>query len=238
MKIRCFIIDDEPYAIEFLSRFIEQTEDLELLGSETNAVIALDKILSREIVPDIIFLDIEMPKINGLDFAARAGHLTNIVMVTGDSSLSLKAYEFGVVDYLLKPVSYTRFESCVNRIRKRILQGDKTDTSTGVKLALRHGLNNTTTYIEPADVIYVEASSNYCIVSTEKSGTIKTLVGITDMEEKLGKGFLRVHRSFIINLSKVNAFFGNTIVLGKDKQIPLSRNYRDAFLKATKGRDR
>lgn len=232
MKIRCFIIDDEPYAIQFLTRFIERLPELELVGSSTDPVEALAKILSKEISTDIIFLDIEMPKLNGLDFAAQAGGLANIVLVTGDASQSLQAYELGVVDYLVKPVSYVRFTSCIARISKNMAEGRQSAVVPSNKIGLRHGLNNTITYVELKDVTYIEASSNYCVVNAEQMASIKTHVGLSDMEKQLGKGFMRVHRSFIVNLSKITKFFGNTIVIGRDKEIPLGKNYRDVFVKA------
>lgn len=234
MKIRCFIIDDEPYAIEFLTRFIERTPDLELVGSDTNPITALGKILSKEITADIIFLDIEMPKLNGLDFAAQASHMASIVLVTGDATQSLQAYELGVVDYLVKPVSYVRFTSCIGRIRKNMADAPPPAVASSNKIALRHGLNNAITYVELKDVTYVEASSNYCIVNAENMTPIKTHISLTEMEQQLGAGFMRVHRSFIVNLSKITRFFGNTIVIGRDREIPLGKNYRDSFITATK----
>ncbi|WP_199119924.1 LytTR family DNA-binding domain-containing protein [Pedobacter sp. ASV28] len=233
MKIKCFVIDDEPYAVEFLSGFIERTLDLELVGSATDPLEALSKILSREIVADIIFLDIEMPKINGLDFAAQAGHLAKIVLVTGNDTQSLQAYELGVIDYLLKPVSYMRFTSCINRIKKYVAEASEPTPATGGKIALRHGLNNAITYVELKDITHVEASSNYCIVYSEKLPSIKTHISLSEMEYQLGRDFLRVHRSFIVNLAKIIRFFGNTIVIGKNTEIPLGKNYRDEFMKAT-----
>ena len=234
MKVTCYILDDEPYAIDFLSRFIERTPELELIGSNTNAVEALGKFLAKEISADIIFVDIEMPKLNGLDFAAQVGHLAQVVLVTGDNSQSLQAYELGVVDYLIKPVSYLRFINCINRIRKNFPSVTQSPVTTADKVALRHGPNHIITYVSLKDITHAEASSNYSIVYSEGMTPIKTYISISDLGAELGTGFLRVHRSFIINLSKVSRFFGNTIVIGKGTEIPLGKSYREDFIRATK----
>lgn len=233
MKIRCFVIDDEPHAIEFISAFIGRTPDLELVGSDTDPVKVLGKLLSGEVSVDIIFLDIEMPKLNGLDFAAQASHLASIVLVTGDDTQSLQAYELGVVDYLVKPMSYLRFSNCIARIRKNLSEARQPLTSPTGKIALRHGLNNAISYVELKDITHVEASSNYCLVNAENIAPVKVLMSLGDMADQLGNGFMRVHRSFIVNLAKITRFFGNTIVIGKGKEIPLGKNYREDFIRAT-----
>jgi len=234
MKIKCFVIDDENYAVDFLSRFIERTPDLQLVGSSTDAADSLDKILSGAIKADVIFLDIEMPKLNGMDFAALVSHLTKVVLVTGDPKFSLQAFELGAVDYLLKPVSYRRFEACIDRIKKLYSLPAAVQTPLSGKLAVRQGVLSEIVYVDIKDVIYVEASSNYCFIHTENQKSLKTLASLFEMEESLGKGCMRVHRSFIINLSKITRFYGNTIVLGRDTEIPLGRSYREDFLKVIK----
>lgn len=229
--IRCYVIDDENYAIEFMARLIERMPELQMVGCETNPMEALRKLVTREVETDLIFLDVEMPKLNGMDFASQAGHLAHIVLVTGDASLSLQAYELGVVDYLVKPVSFNRFTQSINRIKNLIKPIMSMQQIEGKKIGIRHGLNNTITYVELKEITHVEASSNYCIVFSENSAAIKTHIRLSDMEESLGKGFMRVHRSFIINLGKITKFYGNTIVLNKASEVPLGKSYREEFLK-------
>ncbi|WP_461791554.1 LytR/AlgR family response regulator transcription factor [Pedobacter sp.] len=231
MKISCLIIDDEPYAIEFMKRLVERTPELELAGTYIDPLDALHKLIAKELVVDLIFLDIEMPQLNGLDFAAQAGHLAYIVLVTGDNRLALQAYELGVVDYLVKPVLFTRFTQSVNRVKALMLPAQPLQLPEGKKIGVRHGLNNTITYVELRDITHVEASSHYCVVFTDHLPSIRTHVRLSDMEKLLGRGFMRVHRSFIINFSKITKFYGNTIVLNMDREVPLGKSYREDFLK-------
>lgn len=227
--INCIIIDDEQSSIDLIRNFCVKIPYLNVLGEFTNPIDASSYLASNQV--DLIFLDINMPKISGIDFI-KLHKETNVILITAYSEYSLDSYEYGVIDYLLKPISYDRFlnatNKALNRIPKNISQTTqsnqtpyfyvKTDRGKFVKLSFK-------------DIKYIEGLKNYILICTINEKII-TLLSMKSIEEKLpSNSFIRVHKSYIINWDYFDSIDGNTIrIEGADLKIPLGNTYRTAFI--------
>lgn len=226
-ELTCYVVDDEDFSAIYIEELIEKANGVRSVGYETRPLVALQKLLSGEVIADIVFLDIQMPRLSGIEFAKRLGSLANIVFVTAKDIYPLKAFEIGAMDYLLKPVDEDRFKECIERLIKRI--GPAKQQGLTERLIFKYGLNGQLAYIAPTDILYVEADSNYAVVSCTTGQQIKCLMKMTDMVEKLGSNFMQVHRSFIVRLDQVASHHSNRIVLSDKTVIPLSRTFRKEF---------
>ena len=228
MKINCLIVDDEPIAQQILGKYILQIEALQLVGKANNAFEALN-ILHQEKI-DILFLDIKMPSLSGLDMLKTLQNPPKVILTTAFSEYGVESYEYGIIDYLLKPIAFERFLKSVNKI----LIPKSEELSTG-------GIENRAE-IEPAfiffkadkkihkyhfaDILFIEGSGNYVKIHTQNEKPLMVLDKLTELQEKLpAKQFIRVHKSFIIKISHIHKIEGNMINL-KDKVIPISATFK------------
>ncbi|MEO0898778.1 MAG: LytTR family DNA-binding domain-containing protein [Bacteroidota bacterium] len=236
MGIKCLIVDDEPLALDVLEAYIERLDDLELVGRLDNAVEAFN-VLNKEDI-DLLFLDIQMPKLTGIDLLKNISNPPKVIFTTAYRDYALEGYELNVVDYLLKPISFDRFLRAVNKVLQD-QQKDEAAPRTG-EVAEGGGKSDSFIYLKSDkkmvkvmldDILYIESLKDYIRVFTaEKSVT--AYQRISYMEEKLPAGkFIRVHRSFIINLKKVEAYTTPAVEVA-GKEIPIGRNYRQDVLKA------
>lgn len=222
MKIKCIITDDEPLARKGLKSYIEKISFLSLIG-ECEDAIQLNAAL-KTLQPDLVFLDIEMPEMTGLELLGNITNPPKVIIISAYEQYALKGYEFNVVDYLLKPVSFDRFLKSVNRVHDLVKKEQKDDTKY-IFVKSDKQLKK----ILLKDILFLESLENYVVIYTPTSKDIvySTLKQILESlpEEK----FLQTHRSYIINIDQVNAIEGNLLNINSHK-IPVARNFRDKIL--------
>ena len=227
--INCIIVDDEQHAIDILIHYIKQTPYLNLVGSTTNPIEALQLVV--ELKPDLVFLDIQMPELSGIDFIKAINGKAKVILTTAYSEFALEGYELDVVDYLLKPIRLPRFLSAVQKAMKGIGEPEGTvnakvqeeDDYIFVKTESKGKLLK----INLDEIDYIEGMKNYVAIYR---GGQKTLVytSMKDLEEKLSpKMFIRVHKSFIIPINRITGIEGNLLRLkGVTTEILIGDNYK------------
>ncbi len=228
MPLKCIIIDDEPIARKVLQEFIEDIDYLELVGQAENPLKAMA--LLNDNVIDIIFLDINMPKINGIDFLKSAKTNAVVIMTTAYAAYAVEAYGLDVLDYLVKPIAFDRFLKACNKAKDIIelknstpAQQDKVNDHFFIKC------DNQIEKVFYHDLMYAEAMLNYVMLHTHQK-KMMVYVTIKSLEAQLPSHlFIKVHKSFIVNKSKIKSIEGNTLHIGSD-QITISQNLREKVL--------
>ena len=219
MKIKCIITDDEPMARKGLRGYIEKIEFLTLVG-ECEDAIQLNTMLKNQQV-DLIFLDIEMPEMTGLELLSNITNPPKVIIVSAYEQYALKGYEFEVVDYLLKPVSFDRFLKSANRIQA-LLQTEQKEADDYIFVKSDKQLKK----ILFKDILFIESMENYVIIQTVSSKEI-VYTTLKQIHESLPQDiFQQTHRSYIVNINQVNAIDGNLLNVNSYK-IPVARNLKD-----------
>lgn len=226
--IRCIAIDDEPLALQQMAGYIEKTLFLEMQGGFENALEAIAWLQDHE--TDLMFVDINMPGLSGMDFVKSLNHPPRVIFTTAYSEYALEGFRVDAVDYLLKPIGYPDFLKAAEKARERL--GTKTAESSQVKSDDTH-LFIKSEYkilrINLADIQYIEGMREYVRIHIEKQKPVMTLMSMKKMEDYLPEAsFMRVHRSYIVNLQKVGAIARNRIIFDK-VYIPVSEQYKEAF---------
>jgi len=221
MKIKCIITDDEPIARKGLRGYIEKVDFLTLVG-ECEDAIQLNTMLKTQQV-DLIFLDIEMPEMTGLELLSNLISPPKVIIVSAYEQYALKGYEFNVVDYLLKPVSFDRFIKSVNRIHD-LLQTDQKEKNDYIFVKSNKVLKK----ILFKDILYIESMENYVVIQTVSCKEV-VYTTLKQLYESLPEDiFQQTHRSYIVNIEKVTAIDGNQLTISS-YQIPVARNFRDTI---------
>ncbi|WP_352423929.1 LytTR family DNA-binding domain-containing protein [Proteiniphilum sp.] len=224
MKIKCIAIDDEPLALQQLSRYILDTEFLELAGSFRNALVA-GKWFSEN-KADAIFVDIEMPGINGLDFIREMNQKPLVVFTTAHSEYALEGFKVDATDYLLKPIDYRDFLHSAEKVYRQFLLIQGAATGQGNKHIIFVRSEYKTIPLAIEDIIFIESQSEYVRIFSHEKRPIMTLGSLKSYQEMLSPGlFLRVHRSFIVNLSSIKSIGNKQILLTNDMRIPVGKLY-------------
>lgn len=222
----CIIVDDEELARELMERHLSQLEDFKLVASCASAIEAF-KVLKEEKV-DLIFLDIEMPLLKGTDFLKNLNISSKVIFTTAFREYALEGYELNVVDYLLKPIIFTRFLKAVHKF----LESVKTGINDSVNKHIYIQSNKKNIKIILDDVLYIESLKDYLQIHLENK-KILFKGGITAFEKELNHQFLRVHRSYIVNINKISAYTKNDIEIG-EIEIPISDSYKEKVMKKIK----
>jgi DNA-binding LytR/AlgR family response regulator len=220
--MNCIVVDDEAMSRQIMEGLIEQTDFLDLKASCSDAIEATN-VLNNESI-DLIFLDIEMPEISGIEFVKNLQQQPQIIFTTSHKEYALEAFEYNVTDYLLKPFTKARFFKSVTKAHE-IFKNNQPDDATRFFVKK----DGTHLKIELSEVIYMEALGDFIqlILQTEKFIIRSTM---KDLETKLpGKQFLRIHRSYIVNIDKISAIEDTTLVMGK-KMIPIGKSYRSTIM--------
>jgi two-component system, LytTR family, response regulator len=223
--VRCLLIDDEPIARRILKAHLAQVEGFEVVGECSSAVEALS--LLRSLRVDLLFLDIEMPRLNGLDLLKSLQPKPMAILITAHREWALEGFELDVVDYLLKPVAFSRFRLALEKYRQRIgplLPAPATDASNSLYIRAERK----TIKLELHKICYIESMSDYLKIHT-LDGMHLTKQKISKLEKELPDQFLRIHRSYIVNTQHLQAFNSDTITIA-DKQLPISRSHRHEVL--------
>jgi DNA-binding LytR/AlgR family response regulator len=233
-KTRCLIIDDEPLAIKLIRTHLGKLDSFEIAGECSNALKAIEFLKKEKI--DLMFLDINMPEITGLDFLKSIPDPPYTIITTAYREYAIEGYDLDVVDFLLKPISFERFLKAVNRYCNRTRSSSKSSNFAsepqGKKyIYIQDGKNIFKLLSE--DVIYLEGYGEYVkVITTNKTYMVRD--SLIEFEHKLSEdNFLRVHKSYIVNLMKVTGF--STIhVLLKSMELPIGRIYREKVIKILK----
>lgn len=237
----CVIIDDEPLAIEILVTYIGQVKEIELLKTFTNPIEALSFVQLHKV--DLIFLDIEMPMFNGLDFIKTLKYRPAVIITTAYRDYAVESFELEAVDYLVKPISFHRFIKAASKVTalssgtKEMHTGEtdsKLNNASDDDLWLK--VDKKFIRISPAEIIYIESLKDYIRIKTKCSEliTYQTLVGI--MEKLPANKFIRIHKSFIISLQKVDVIEGNMVRIA-NKTLPIGRSFRQALIEKINAHD-
>ncbi len=230
---RVIIVDDEPLALDVLETYIERLPSFELVARCENALQAFE-VLSHETV-DIMFLDIQMPQLTGIDFLKSLSNPPLVIFTTAYPNYAIEGFELNVMDYLLKPISFERFMKAVN---KALSQLELQQESATANNAVEHNEDANFIFVKAdkklikinfAEILYIEGLKDYVIIKMATTRVI-TLQTMKSLEDKLPPSiFKRIHRSYIVNLDKITAVIGNMVEVDK-KHLPIGKNYREELL--------
>jgi DNA-binding LytR/AlgR family response regulator len=234
--ITCLILDDERAAISILTRYVNDTPYLKLVAATTDVFEAAD-ILKQESV-DLLFLDIQMPKLTGTQFLDLYGTNCKVILTTAYSEYALEGYERDVVDYLLKPIPYQRFLKATEKVLNQLsrpkqvpVSGDNTPNGPNDFILVKTEHKGKFRKVDLSEIVYIEGLKNYVSIYTTKRERIVTYIGMGELEERLPASlFSRVHRSYIVATSMITGLDGNEILLKDAPRIPTSGKFKDDFL--------
>ena len=229
--IRCLAIDDEPLALQQLAAYIGKVPFLEL-AAQCQSALEARKFLEQDTV-DAIFCDINMPDLNGMDFVKSLQAAPMVVFTTAYAEYAVEGFKVNAVDYLLKPFGLQDFQRAANRIKERLdattplpQQGGGGDESDTIFVKTEYRIVKVTI----ADIRYIEAMSEYLKIYLEgEPKPIITLLSMKKMEERLPDHFMRIHRSYIVNLLKIQEVNKNRVIMDADTYLPIGDMYKDAF---------
>ena len=237
--VRCIAIDDEPMALRQIKSYIERTEQLELVAVCRSAREAQEVLKSAE--ADLLFVDINMPDMNGIDFVRSidTGHF--IVFTTAHPEFALEGFKLNAIDYLLKPFSYEEFMKASQKVISLVDLVERchaaesaiaqNEAEASDKEVISVKADYKTQLVKVADIVYLESAGEYVRLHIEGSSTITTLFRLKNMETTLpAESFLRVHRSYIVNLKRIASYTKGRIFLDNGEYIPLGENYKERFL--------
>jgi len=234
MKTKCIIVDDEPLARELIRGHVEKLENFEIIAECSDAMKALNILREKQV--DLIFMDIQMPQITGIDFLKTLKHPPKVIITTAYREYALEGFELDVVDYLLKPITFERFLKSVNKF----YQMNQEDVQVVAGVSAEKTADESFVYIKEnkkvvkvrlSEIRYIEGLSEYVQVFTDKRKII-TKTSMAQMEEKLpSESFLRIHKSFIVSISKIEAFTAYTIEI-QGKELPIGRSFKNAVFSA------
>lgn len=229
--MNCLIIEDEPIASEILEDYVKQVPVLNLVGIHRNALDALKDLQNGSI--DLLFLDIHLPMIKGLQFFRTLANPPKVIVTTAYHEYAVESFELEAVDYLLKPFSFDRFLAAVNKVHKRESTRPSSTPRTEDISEIFVSVAKRKVKVRLADIRYVEGSKEYVRIFLQND-VIKTKLGLTQLEQMLPpNSFSRVHRSFIVSLEHIDAYDHSFIEIGQ-QFIPIGKLYKEGFLSRMK----
>lgn len=228
----CLVIEDEPLAAEILRDYIAEVSDLHLVAVCRDVMTASGYLRSHKI--DVLFVDIHLPKIKGIDFIRTIQNQYQVILTTAYDQYAIEGYNLNVVDYLLKPIEFSRFLQAIQKIKKNeIIGAEQADVSTRKGAFHFFNVDKRQVKVYLDDILYVESLKEYVKIHTTLQNLV-TKIQIGEFESLLpSPNLLRVHKSFMINLDKVTAYSANAIEIG-DHEIPIGRTYKELITKHLK----
>lgn len=223
MKINCVIIDDEPLAIKVIQNHLQEFQNITVVATFNNPLEAIQTLENEEV--DVIFLDINMPKMSGLDFLKNMTLKPNVIITTAYREFAADSYDLDVMDYLVKPIPFPRFLKSINKLTQKLHVNQKANTaSVSEDSYIFLKVDKKLMKVKYEEILYIESLKDYIKVCTLTDNHIvhKSLTSIT--EELPEKNFLRIHRSYTISINKVNSMEGNSVEIN-NKRIPIGRKY-------------
>ncbi|WP_175621254.1 LytR/AlgR family response regulator transcription factor [Chryseobacterium schmidteae] len=221
-KIKCIIVDDEPLAVSLLGSYVEKIPFLELVFSTENPIEALEFIQKSD--TDLVFLDIQMPELTGINFMKIVGDKMKYILTTAYSEYALEGYEHNVVDYLLKPISFDRFNRSAQKAQERFPVTEINET--GHFFVKSSGQQHRINFDE---ILYVESIKDYVNIKTQTQEYI-VLDTLKSLENQLPEKFIRIHKSYILNLNQIKTYDSKKIILTNNLEIPIGESYKMNFL--------
>ncbi|MDO4185481.1 MAG: LytTR family DNA-binding domain-containing protein [Bacteroidales bacterium] len=228
-NIRCAVIDDEPLALGLMASYVKKTPFLELVGQYSSAVQAMDELTNQPV--DLLFLDIQMPELNGLDFSRMVSAQTRIVFTTAFDQYAIDGYRVNALDYLLKPISYPNFLQAAQKAQewfKLVEQGQQGKEEEVQSIFVKSEYKQVQVMLD--DILYIEGLKDYIKIYEEgQDKPLLSLMSMKAMEEMLpASRFMRVHRSYIVQKSKIRVVEHSRIIFGKT-YIPVGDSYKEEF---------
>lgn len=224
-KIKCLIVDDEAIAQRIIAKYLSNLSDYEIVDNCLSALEAMQVLQEKEV--DLMFLDIEMPKLKGLAFLKTLKNPPQVIITTAHREYALEGFELEVLDYLLKPISFERFLKAVNKFRK-VAQINNPSTQKHHHLTdefLYVTSDRKTQKLRMAEIQYIEGLNNYIIIHIDGKKHI-VYSSITEIIRKLNNSFLRIHKSFAINKEYIRSFTKEIVEIG-DKELPIGKSFKD-----------
>jgi DNA-binding LytR/AlgR family response regulator len=234
MKTNCLIVDDEPLARDLIRSHLNKLDNFDVAAECGDAMKALQELRNHDV--DLIFMDIQMPQITGIEFLKTLKNPPKVIITSAYREYALEGFELDVVDYLLKPITFERFLKSINKYyqisqEETIPAPSDTYTNKLEEPFIYVKENKRVIKVNLDDIVYVEGLSEYVQIYTQKRKII-TKTSMTNMEDKLpSDGFFRIHKSFIVSLSKVEAFTAHSVEV-PGKELPIGRSYKNAVLDA------
>lgn len=229
--IKAIIVDDEPLALDVLETYISQLPELELVARCENALEAREVLKEHEI--DLMFLDINMPQLTGIDFVKTLAIRPKVIFTTAHPDYAVEGFELDAVDYLMKPIPLDRFMKAVNKVIQ-LNSSDSSGFPSKEEDFIFVKADKKLVKVNFEDILYIEGLKDYVIIR-QNEGRVITLQTMKSLEAKLpDQIFMRIHRSYIVNLNAIDAVVGNMIELKEKSQvkhIPIGKNYREELLK-------
>jgi len=222
------VVDDEPISRNIIQKFINKTDFLTLIDVFPDAESALPAIVQEE--ANLLFLDIEMPEMSGIDLVKALTHRPQVILITSQKDYALEAYELDITDYILKPLAYPRFLKAVMKV-KDVFHVSNSAVMTGPRNEIFIKHNSRYLRVDGNEILWIEAIGDYVeIHTTSKKYTVHTTMKA--IEKKMPEGaFIRVHRSYIVRLASIHEIEDNTLIVNK-KLIPIGKSYRPGLLKS------
>lgn len=222
-KIKCLIVDDEPVAQRILAKYLSDLPEFEVVGTCLHAISALEVLQKQPI--DLLFLDIEMPKIKGLAFLKTLQNPPHVIITTAHREYALDGFELEVIDYLLKPISFERFLKAINRFQRiQPVPLPRLSAEQSPRKILYVKSDRKTIKLYEEDIMYMEGMNNYIIIHhKDKPYIVYSSIG--EMLDKLDDQFLRIHKSFVINTQYIVSFNQEMVEIGK-KELPIGKTYK------------
>lgn len=229
--MNCIIIDDDPLSLKVVEEFIKRTDFLDLKYTFKDAVEAINTINVSEDDIELIFLDIEMPEMSGIDFLNTVKDQPQIIIISSQEKYALQAFDYDVVDYLLKPITFSRFYKAVKKARDNVSVSREQNQANG-EIFIRK--DSALVRLKYEDILWVEAMENYVVIHSYDQKftihfTMKSIINQLPFEQ-----FKRVHRSYIVNIRNIERIEDNYVIISSkqgQKNIPVGKAYKESFLK-------
>lgn len=234
MRTKCLVVDDEPLARDLIRSHIEKLENFEIVAECGDAMKALQELRNSNI--DLMFMDIQMPQITGIEFLKTLKHPPKVIITTAYREYALDGFELDVVDYLLKPITFERFLKSINKYYQITQEELQSFVSTPASAPSEDAFiyvkeNKKVIKLHLNEILYIEGLSEYVQIYTE-SKKIITKTSMTNLQEKLPEmNFMRIHKSYIVSLAKIEAFTAHSIEV-PGKELPIGRSYKNSVLEA------
>lgn len=228
MKIKCLLVDDEPLAIKLIENHISKIDSLQVVATCNNAIKAFEILSTQEI--NLLFLDIKMPNITGIDFLKTIKNPPKTIFTTAYRDYAIESYDLDVVDYLLKPITFERFFKSIDKFLRAnsLIVPEKKEVLQDEFILVKSG--NKHHKIKIDQILFIESLKDYIKIHTVNDKRIVSKYKIGEIEEELAnKNFLRVHRSYVINTNKISAFTINDIEVNS-VEIPIGASYKDKVI--------
>lgn len=226
--MNCIIVEDQPPAQRILKKYIADIGNLNLIGTFSDAVQAMIFLKSEEV--DLVFLDVHLPKISGIDFLKAIPNPPHIILTTAFSEYALEGYEYNIVDYLLKPFSFERFSKAIAKVQaigtNQITQ-DKTET-TNPAIFIKSGYEHIKIKVD--DILYIKSDADYTEIFIVGKKHLSSESLRYWSENLNARQFVRIHKSYIINASRIEKIAGNQVFLSEGEIVPIGRVYKEEFI--------